>query len=475
MNVTGVTIADVTADVDVMWIVLCGSMVMFMQAGFALLESGAVRKRNVQNILFKNFMDCCWATIAFFFLGYGFAFGTSDGTDSPFIGSGNFALSLEPSNTGYHMFFFQWAFSNAAATIVSGSVAERTKLEAFFAYATIITGLVYPVVCHWFWDSDGFASAFNTNPLFGTGVIDFAGSGVVHTVGGLAGLVGAYIVGPRKGCFPKPGEPAQNFEPASYTNMGIGVFILWFGWYGFNCGSTLAIVGLGGVAAHVAVTTTIAAATGGLFSTIIVKIQCGFWDLGICFNGILAGLISITAGCSVVQPWAAFVIGILASFCYIAASALLKRLRIDDPLDAAPLHGFCGTLGVICAAIFADAELYSAAYGTGAELVDGWKGRQIAANCVGQLCVVVWTLVACGISYKIVDILLKKCMSDGMGVRCTEEAEMMGLDQSEHGASRFFGVSRRTSRRTSTTPLKKGKDEVTAGEVELATKVAAAV
>jgi len=437
-NFAVLTEAFDSSDLDIMWILLCGALVMFMQAGFGLLEAGAVRKKNVQNILFKNFADCCVATIWFWLLGYGFAYGGSD--DGGFIGSDNFGLSLEPEESGYHSFFFQWAFSNAASTIVSGSVAERFNLSAYMVYASIITAFVYPVVVHWVWDGDGWASAFGDAGLFNVGMIDFAGSGVVHSVGGFAGLVGAALVGPRLGRFKGAGAVSMDeemhdidvaFESSSYANAGIGTFILWFGWYGFNCGSTLAIVGAGPIAGHVAVTTTMAAAAGGFSATLARYLAKGHWDLGACLNGVLAGLVSITAGCPVITPGLSLIVGAFGGLVYLASSKLLKAVKIDDPLDASPLHGFCGAWGVLAAALFANKELATAAgYNTS---VDGWWGKQVSANLVGELAIIGWTVSVCSVTLGITRQIF--FLWSPYGLRVPPNHEIKGLDHAHHGAS----------------------------------------
>jgi len=343
-------------DVDTMWVLICGILVFFMQAGFSMLEAGCVSSKNVQNILYKNLMDACIGAISFWFIGYGLAYGNSK--DGIFIGGSNFFANeenVDPSSEdydglGYHSFFFQWAFAATAATIVSGAVAERTKLSAYFVYSIFLTAFVYPVVVHWVWDSEGWLCAwkadgkkFMSDSEASNGLIDFAGSGVVHMVGGFSGLMGAIAVGPRLGRFTEERDAAGNVivhEEHNKLLASLGVCILWFGWYGFNGGSTLMVSdGYAALAAKVCVTTTLAAASAAITCTVYSRVLFHKFDLMLSLNGVLAGLVSITANCAVVEPWGAAVIGFLGAFVYIGSSALLKKLKIDDPLDAFPITG----------------------------------------------------------------------------------------------------------------------------------------
>jgi Amt family ammonium transporter len=343
-----------------------------MQAGFAMLEAGIVQPKNTTNILFKNMIDASLASWCFLFLGYGFAYGTDAGG---FIGTSNFALTdvynhagCTPvgdatectgadgeilADDGWVGFFFQWAFAGAAATIVAGSVCERTRIEAYFCYSIVLTVFIYPVVVHWGWGS-GFLSAWgampdadgNARPLFSkteasNGMIDFAGSGIVHMVGGFSGLMGAIVVGPRAGRF-VDGRTVELYA-GNKILQSLGTFILWFGWYGFNCGSTLMIsANAANVAGKVAVTTTLAAASGGITATTLSKIVIGNYDISLSLNGVLAGLVGITANCSVVNPWHAVIIGIVAALLLFAGHFGLLKAKIDDPCDACVVHGLVG-------------------------------------------------------------------------------------------------------------------------------------
>jgi len=352
--------AEVAAGLNGAYMLVSAFLVFLMQTGFAMLCAGSVRSKNTMNILLKNVLDACAGAVAFYLFGYAFAYGECGdqaGSRVDFIGCGYFALD-GMSGADWVGYLFQWAFAATAATIVSGSVAERTNLIAYFAYAVLLSAFVYPVVVHWIWGG-GWLSAFGRNsdpdgtPFAGSGMIDFAGSGVVHLTGGIAGLVGAAIVGPRTGRFdqgravPMPGHSA--------TLVVLGTFILWFGWYGFNPGSQLAIADAGSleVTGRVAVTTTMGAAAGGLGNLFLTYFQTGTWDLMATCNGLLAGLVSVTAGCPVIEPWAALLAGAIGAVIFNYSCKLLEKFQIDDPLAAAPMHGICGIWACLFTGLFA--------------------------------------------------------------------------------------------------------------------------
>jgi Amt family ammonium transporter len=419
------TTAQINSDMDTMWIIICGALVFFMQAGFGILEAGCISEKNVVNIMFKNVMDASVAAICYWLLGYGFAYGNGD--DGPFIGTANFALS-EEDGTSFHSFFFQWAFAATAATIVAGSVAERCKLEAYFVYSIVLTVFIYPVVSHWIWDTEGWLSAFNPEPLFGGyGMIDFAGCAVVHMVGGFAGLVAAKVIGPRTGRF----EGTTTYEAHNQLYCAMGVLFLWFGWYGFNCGSTLGVSGgVSAIAGRVATTTTIAAGSGACTASLLGRVMYGRYDLLLCLNGILAGLVSITSSCFCVEPWAACVIGIIGVLVYKLASMLLVKLRIDDPLDAAPVHGFCGFWGALCPGIFSNDALLKTVMGYDEEGTNVATGLQFLTQLVGCLAVVAWTVATSFVLFYTIKMTI--------GFRVDAATEEAGLDSSEHGAKAYY-------------------------------------
>ena len=373
-------------------------LVFFMQAGFAMLCAGSVRSKNVMNILIKNVFDASIAAIMWWFFGYGIAFGTDEFGDdgsNGFIGTSQFfyvdGAAATPGGKTYGKAFwlFQWAFAGAAATIVSGAVAERCKFGAYIIYSIVITGFIYPVSVHMGWSGAGKLSPWRGNRLVGDcGVIDFAGSGVVHMTGGVAALAGAALIGPRRNW--KQGLPQQ-----SVVYQTLGTLILWVGWYGFNGVSTLAITGYGGLAGHVMMTTTIAAATGCLATTALGYAVDGVIDTGYANNGILAGLVSITAPCPVVSLWGALIIGAVAAPVYLGSSKLLVKLGVDDVVDAFPVHGACGAWGVIAASLFATEWYYKQAYYSDraedcAGVFYGGDGGGLLAAILFVLFIIVW-------------------------------------------------------------------------------------
>jgi len=411
-----------------------------MQAGFAMLEAGTVRPKNTNNILFKNLMDASLGAIGFWLLGYSFAFGNNrtvseggTGEDNGFIGAGNWALHDFDNETGdYHLWFFQWTFAAAAATIVSGSVAERCRLEAYFIYTLAMTVFIYPVVAHWVWAPTGFLSAFYTSDdgeryLPQNGVIDFAGSGVVHAVGGFAGLVGTITLGPRMGFFGQGDAVSSTFKGSNELLCSLGVSILWMGWYGFNAGSTLGAGSEDGaairLAAKVCVTTTISAAMGAITTMMYSRLIIGHYNLSLCLNGVLAGLVSVTAGSAVIEPWGALLTGIIGGIVYTGGSWLLKRWNIDDPLNAFPVHGLCGVWGLLAVGMFATRANIKFAYGFDNDAVE--TGNQFRNQLLGAVCIVSWTVVMSSLVFLPLSFF-------GM-LRVTPKEEKLGLDVIEHG------------------------------------------
>jgi ammonium transporter, Amt family len=322
-----------------------------MQTGFAMLCAGSIRQKNVKNIMLKNLLDACGGAIGFYTVGYAFAYGhKGDPDQKTFIGNSYFALKDFDSWAGW---FFQFAFAATAATIVAGTVAERCKMAAYLCYSVVLTGFVYPVVVHAVWSSNGFLSAFATDPFNGVGSIDFAGSGVVHLVGGTTALIAAIVLGPRKGRFydedGNPLETPHSFPPHSVALQVLGTFILWFGWYGFNPGSALIIDNAGSAAAAslAAVTTTLAGASGAVTCMFVDSIIDGMmtgetsYEITMAMNGALGGLVAVTAGCAVVEPYAAIIIGAIGGVVYLGFSKLLIKLRIDDAVDAGTCQTCC--------------------------------------------------------------------------------------------------------------------------------------
>lgn len=439
---------DVGKGLDVFYLLFAAAMVFFMQAGFAMLCAGSVRQKNVKNIMLKNILDACGGALGFWSVGYAFAYGGADADKKGFIGNSGFFLGDFSSGGDLIGWFFQFAFAATAATIVAGTVAERCKFEAYLCYSLMLTGFVYPVVVYSIWSSSGFLTAFNNDPAFGCGMHDFAGSGVVHMTGGITALIAAKILGPRIGRFydadgnelPEP----HSFPPHSVALQVLGTFILWVGWYGFNPGSTLAIASesSGDVAALCAVTTTIAAAAGSvsaMFTDMILyrrKTGETAYDITMTMNGALSGLVGITAGCSVVAPWAAFVIGIVAGWTYIFWSNLLIKLKIDDAVDAIPVHFGNGIWGCIAVGLFAEPNRTAAAYDDHGHY--GWfymwgegkgDGYLLAAQICGVLWVIGWVTAIMTPYFHLLNIL-------GL-FRVDSLEEEVGLDISHHKGAAY--------------------------------------
>lgn len=427
-------------DMDAFFVLVSGYLVFFMQCGFCMLSAGSVRGKNAKNIILKNLLDACFGALGWYFFGYALAFGGSGGK---FAAKENFALHEVPT-TDYNSWFFQYAFAATTVTIVSGAVAERTKFEAYLCYAFTLTSWVYPIIVHWVWSYEGWLSAFvPEDELFNdSGMVDFAGCGVVHMTGGFAGLAGAIVVGPRLGRFDASGKP-RDIPGHSASLALLGVFILWFGWFGFNPGSALAIVGASEVAALCAVTTTLAAAAGCI-TTLFVTMAVAYattghvvWDVIAAGNGALAGLVAITSSCSVVHPWAAIIIGIIGGCVYVSASNFVLRvIKVDDPLDAIAVHGFCGMWGLIGAATFADEDLMTLSYGlldSGAKrsygFIAGGDGKLLVAALVGIVVIFGWVM-----GHMVPFFFLMKAL--GL-LRVSPEDEHEGLDVSHHGGSAY--------------------------------------
>lgn len=413
-----------------MWMIICGVLVMFMQAGFAMLESGCARDKNVQSVLMKNMIDISVGTVCWFIIGWPIAYGGAG--DGEFIAAQKeFFLegaATPGADTKYVdgtmiNWFFQWAFCATAATIVSGGVMERVNFFSYCIYTVIMTAFIYPIVVCNTWNY-GIINEIATKGAW----IDFAGSGVVHLTGGVGALVGAMVLGPRIGRF-EDGVDQSQFDPHSMSLVTLGTLILWMGWYGFNCGSTLGFADLdtANLAALVACNTTISAASCGvsvfLTCCLMGMSKGGEIKLDLCHlcNGVLGGLVSITAGCGNVQPWAAMVIGLIGAWFYLGSSALLRKMKIDDPLGAFPVHGACGIWGVMAAALFDFGSIgYHGWGGWGLQENGASKGDAIIANLVEIVFIAGWT----GIMSFLVFFPLHKM---GM-LRVSREVEIRGCD-----------------------------------------------
>ena len=415
-------LAELQVAVDTFWLLFTGSLVFFMQCGFGMLEAGAVKSRSSQNIMLKNLFDAALGGMLWCLIGYGI---TNEG-GSPFIGitpygnrtGSHFALSdlmaadedlsrPPTEGTAWADVFFQFTFAAASSTIVSGAVAERAKLPAYLVFTSLITGLVYPVVAHWVWSPAGWLAVSNSDAVAG-GLVDFAGSGVVHMTGGIAALAGATIIGPRTGRFDASSGAVVPMPGHSAVLQVLGTFILWLGWYGFNTGSTMSLdADNARIAGRVVLTTTLSACAGGISGVALERMRgiTRLWDVVAMCNGILAGLVSITAGCATVTPWAAAIIGAVGgAVCRFASKALL-RCRVDDPLDAFAVHGACGCWGLLAAALFTTPHYAVAIAGADASggLFYG-GGAPLAAAALFLIASVGWvgTLTCClfaGLNY----------------------------------------------------------------------------
>mmetsp|Transcript_65565 Transcript_65565/g.142290 ORF Transcript_65565/g.142290 Transcript_65565/m.142290 type:complete len:473 (+) Transcript_65565:49-1467(+) len=362
------TKADQDEALDTIWMIYATSLIFFMHSGFSLLEAGSVRFRNTQNILVKNLMVVTVGFLCWWSVGWAIAFGVdwrapvSEASD--FNGSrGWFMHGLWDNSSMMKFWFFQGMFCATGGTIVSGSMAERTKIKGFTIYVIAMTTLIYPFVVYWAWSTRGFLNRYTDDmssmeSIFGPPLIDFAGSGVVHMVGGVGALFGAAIVGPRKDRY-APGTDAE-FDGHNMPFCVMGTFFLWFGWYGFNPGSTGVMHSSADAqkASLVAVNTTMAPCLGGLvvFFLRARVLEPRRLDVGGFCNGILAGLVGVTACCATIKPWEAAIVGLIAGCLYQAGSMLLPRLQIDDVVDAFPVHGVCGCWSVLAAGLFGDPE-----------------------------------------------------------------------------------------------------------------------
>ncbi|XP_057956681.1 ammonium transporter 1 member 3-like [Malania oleifera] len=428
---------SVTDSINTIYLLFSAYLVFVMQIGFAMLCAGSVRAKNAMNIMLTNVVDAVVGSISYYLFGFAFAFGSSN----PFIGSQYFALKDVPNTSyDYSFFLFQWAFAIAVAGITSGSIAERTQFTSYLAFSFFLTGFVYPVAAHWVWSSSGWLSPSSSTPLFSSGAIDFAGSGAVHLVGGVAGLWGSFIEGPRIGRFDAFGKPLQ-MRGHNATLVVLGTFLLWFGWFGFNPGSFDKILvaypnttdegnwtGVG----RTAVTTTLAGSMAGITTLLGRRLLVGHWDALDACNGVLGGFVAITSGCSVVEPWAAIVCGFCAAWVLIGLNILALKLQYDDPLEAAQLHGGCGVWGLLFTGLFAKEEFVVQAYDSGQSgvvrpygiLMGGGWGL-LGAQVIEVLVIVGWVSLTMGPLFYILHKLRI--------LRISFEDEIAGLDISSHG------------------------------------------
>lgn len=402
---------EVQTNLNYVWTIIAAALVFFMQAGFALLEAGFSRAKNAVNIIMKNVMDASAGALVFYSVGFGLMFGTSwaglIGTDGFFLtGTGD-----QPQTWVYAFYFFQAVFAATAATIVSGAVAERIKFSGYLIFSVLITGLIYPIFGAWAW-----GGLFNGSGwLESLGFIDFAGSTVVHSVGGWAALAGTLVVGPRVGKYAKDGTP-RSIPGHSLPLAALGVFILWLGWFGFNAGSTTA--GTTGIAL-IAMNTFLAAGAGAATAMAVTWIDTGTPDATMTLNGVLGGLVGITAGCATLTGPFAILTGAVAGVFVVYATRLIERY-VDDPVGAIAVHGVCGAWGTLAAGLF-DAGGFSLA--------------QVGVQAIGIAAAFLWTFPVSYLVFSIADRAVG-------GLRINGEKERLGLDMLEHDVDAYpeFGM-----------------------------------
>jgi len=418
---------------DTFWLIAMSIFIFFMQLGFTMLEAGSVRAKNRMNILLKNLLDSCIGALTYYLFGFSLQYG---GTGSFIGGSVDYlALSdiheVQVDSTPYAFWFFHFAFAVTASTIVSGAMAERTRVEAYIVHSLVITGFIYPVVARWVWNENGWLSVQSDDSFVG-GMIDFAGAGVLHMTGGVISLAGATFVGPRNGRFDEARRPLA-LPGQSGALQVLGTLCLWIGWFAFNSGSTLSIWSAekAETSSRIMVTTALSAASSGLTVVFVDKVLVSkMWRVGKLCNGILAGCVSVTAGCASMETFVSIFVGIIGGLVYMYSSyVLLYKFKVDDPLHASAVHGFCGLWGLLAAALFAT-EGFSP---THAGLVYG-DARPLAAAVVGALSIIAW----CGLLSSLMFWSLKM-----FGVlRVNLQTELVGIDVMEEtkskGTVRFF-------------------------------------
>ncbi len=416
---------DLSIGLNTVWMLLAAMLVFFMQPGFAFCEAGFTRSKNTANILFKNFVDFMVGSLLFWFIGFGFMFGSNG---EGFIGMPNFGdLSFYTSEAGLPtegFLMFETVFCATSATIVSGAMAERTKFNMYVVYSIFISLFIYPIEGHWTWGGgwlmNGAEDSFMMQ-TFGATFHDFAGSAIVHSVGGVLAFVGAIALGPRLGKYDKKGK-SRAIPGHSLTLAALGVFILWFGWFGFNPGSQLAVATEGDRVAvsHVFLTTNLAAVAGGVATMAVTWFKYGKPSFSLTLNGVLAGLVGITAGCDLVSPVGAVIIGLICGVVLVYSIEFIDaKLHVDDPVGASTVHGVCGIIGTLLTGLLAvdGGAFYGAGWGF------------FGAQCLGILCIDVWAAVA--------GVVLFYSIKKIAGLRVNKRIEEEGLDIYEHGESAY--------------------------------------
>ena len=396
--------------IDTIWVAICGAIIFFMEGGFALLEAGFVRSKNAMSIIAKVIIDVTFGGIAFYLIGFGIAYGNSNGwfAFDTGITAKDLGLGLTVSNKLF--WFIQLGFAIAAISIVSGAVAERMKIWSYAVFVFVFCAVMYPLVANWVWNPNGWLAIRGFN--------DFAGSAAVHAMGGFSALAAAIVLGPRIGKYRKNGEvnaiPGHNLPLAA-----IGAFILWFGWFGFNPGSTLGAVGNWKLIGTVATNTFLASAAGGISTMFYTYFRYGQIDITMTINGVLAGLVAITAGCNVVGPNAAIIIGLIAGVLVDVAVLYIDKLKIDDPVGAIAVHGVNGLFGALAVGLFA----------TEGGLFFGGGPAMLATQALG-----VFVIGAFGF---ILTFILMKIMQKTIGIRISEVEESAGIDAVSFGVEAY--------------------------------------
>ena len=405
------------SNANILWTLIAACLVMIMQAGFACVEAGFTRAKSAGNIMMKNFLDFAAGSIVFFLFGFAVMFGLDAGG---FIGTSGYALSGVAEGDmmwTYTFWFFQSVFAATAATIVSGGMAERTKFGSYIVVSIVISGLIYPISGHWAWGSLWLGDD-GAGWLEALGFCDFAGSSVVHSVGGWIALAGALVLGPRIGKYSEDGK-AKAIPGHNIPLAGLGVFILWFGWFGFNPGSTTTADDTIGL---IAMNTSLAACGGTLGAMFISWFRYGKPDISMTMNGALAGLVGITAPCATVTPGPSILIGLVAGVLVVMSIEFIdKVLKIDDPVGAASVHGVCGAWGTIACGLF----------NTDGGLFFGGGMGQLGVQLIGAGTFFVWAF-GCG-------FILMNIVKAIFGIRVTKEEELKGLDIAEHGSESYNG------------------------------------
>ncbi|MBK6389166.1 MAG: ammonium transporter [Saprospiraceae bacterium] len=405
--------ADLIHSIDTVWVAICAAFIFLMEGGFALLEAGFVRAKNAMSIIAKVIVDICFGGLAYYIVGFGIAYGVSNGWFAFGFGisEGDLGLGLTVSNKLF--WFLQLGFALAAISIVSGAVAERMKIWSYALFVIIFCAVIYPVISNWVWNPHGW--------LFLKGFNDFAGSAAVHATGGFAALAAAIVVGPRIGKYSKESGvlvttpiPGHNLPLAA-----VGAFILWFGWFGFNPGSTLGAVGKWDLIAHVAANTFLASAAGGVSTMIYTYFRYGQIDITMVINGVLAGLVAITAGCNLVNPLSAILTGLIAGILVDLAVVWIDRKGIDDPVGAIAVHGCNGLFGTLAVGLFA----------TEKGLFTGGGSQFFLTQALG---VVVISLFSFAITFAIMTLFKKT-----IGLRVSREEELSGIDAGSFGVESY--------------------------------------